>query len=152
MRLGYRHRARRCGAFTLVDLVITLVVVAFLLAMLLPALSRRKATSQLIRCTSNLKQIGMSFTTSALDQRKSYPATAPTNETRSDLALGHHLVCSFQELSNELVSPLLLACPADTRKPAIDFGPSFANTNISYFLSLNAEDGSPEWLLSGDRN
>jgi len=46
----------------------------------------------------------------------------------------------------------VLTCPTDTRKPATDFGPALSNTNISYFVSLDAMDDQPQMILAGDRN
>ena len=57
----------------------------------------------------------------------------------------------FQILSNELASPKVLSCPADVRIPAQNFA-ALANTNVSYFVGLDAEETRPIMLLSGDRN
>jgi hypothetical protein len=58
----------------------------------------------------------------------------------------------FQALSNQLISPKTLICPADkARSPAKDFS-TLNNTNISYFISLDADETSPSMLLAGDRN
>jgi len=57
----------------------------------------------------------------------------------------------FQAMSNELSTPKILACPADTRKLAPGFS-VLSNTNISYFVSLDAKDSAPQVLLAGDHN
>jgi prepilin-type processing-associated H-X9-DG protein len=36
--------------------------------------------------------------------------------------------------------------------PAKDFGPGFSNANLSYFVSLDAGETTPQMFLSGDRN
>jgi hypothetical protein len=46
----------------------------------------------------------------------------------------------------------VLICPTDTRRPATDLGPGFSNSNLSYFLSLDAADTAPQMFLTGDRN
>src|SRR5881392_3561756 len=45
----------------------------------------------------------------------------------------------------------ILVCPADTRKPAKSFS-TLRNTNISYFLGLDADETQPSSWLAGDRN
>jgi hypothetical protein len=56
-------------------------------------------------------------------------------------------------MSNELSTPKILVCPADTsRIAATNFATDFNNMKISYFVSLDAEDKYPGMLLSGDDN
>lgn len=55
-------------------------------------------------------------------------------------------------LSNELSSPDILHCPADSeRKPAASFQTLTAK-NVSYFIGLSADETRPQSLLAGDRD
>ncbi len=59
----------------------------------------------------------------------------------------------FAVMSNELSTPKFLRCPADTsRIYATNFGSAFSDTNISYFVNIDAVEGAQSNLLSGDRN
>jgi len=55
--LSRRRAERREGAFTLVELLVVIAVIAILAALLLPTLSRAKESARNINCQSNLKQL-----------------------------------------------------------------------------------------------
>jgi prepilin-type processing-associated H-X9-DG protein len=57
----------------------------------------------------------------------------------------------FQVLSNDLVTPKLLVCPADIRVPATNFA-VLKNENLSFFVSPDAQYSKPNSVLAGDRN
>jgi hypothetical protein len=55
-------------------------------------------------------------------------------------------------MENELgQAPAILVCPADERRAASSFS-NLSNTNISYFVGVNANDTYPQSILGGDRN
>ena len=67
----------------------------------------------------------------------------------------------FSWISNELITPSLLACPGDygtraardwTPGPSGFLNPSYRANAVSYFLSLHVDAAEPLSWLAGDRN
>lgn len=81
---SYYHR----NAFTLVELLIVVAIVALLAAILLPVFNKVQDSSKTSSCQSNLRQIGIAMELYASDYRGIYPSSyaASTNCTWSDAA------------------------------------------------------------------
>src|SRR5688572_32090267 len=63
----------RRTAFTLVELLVVVGIIAILVAMLLPALQRARAQSLSIACMSNLRQVYLGFSMYAHDFKENFP-------------------------------------------------------------------------------
>ncbi len=63
----------RSGAFTLIEILVVIAVIAILVAMLLPALKNARATAKQIQCVSNLKNQGTAFLMYADDYNSQMP-------------------------------------------------------------------------------
>jgi hypothetical protein len=151
---------RRNLALTLTE-VLVIVAVAIALA-ILAGLPRAKAKAIRISCLSNLKAGECGFRLWAGDNNNQYPMELSTNRGGArEWLLEGKVFEVFRMMSNELSTPKILFCPADTsRTYATNFAIGFDNTNISYFLGVDApcrdNTNVPEARMSlflyGDRN
>ncbi len=138
----------------MIELLVVIAVIALLAAVLMPSLVKAKSRAKRIQCASSLKQIGLSFKQWSLDHTNSYPMLLSTNfgGTKEWIATGETFR-HFEVMSNELNTPRILACPNDAgRVPARSFATTVSNSNVSYFVGVDADDTNPQMFLAGDRN
>ena len=148
-------------AFTLVEMLVVIAIIAVLAALLLPALTRGKQRAQRIQCIGNLNEMGTAFQMFAHDHGGKFPMQTPKAEGGSEeyVEAANKIAGTFyfsyrhlQTLGNDLTTPRLLLCPTDrAREPAPGFG-TLQNSNISYFVSAYADYSEPSSVLAGDRN
>ena len=156
-----RHQQNRQGSgFTLIELLVVIGIIAILAALLLPAFGKAKMQAKRANCVNNLQQIGVAFHSFAHDHQGKFPMHVPINEGGTLTSrLGTNGVPEeiapayrhLQALSNELVTPKILICPADERTEAKRFA-VLQNENVSYLVAVNALLGKSTAVLSGDRN
>jgi len=138
-------------------LSLLMVVPAVILSgMLLPALSQAKGRAQEISCRNNMKQVGLAFRTWAIDNEDQFPFNVSTNKggTLELCSVGNdgfdrNAAFHFMVMSNELSTPKILVCPADSKKqPALDFL-SLQPANVSYQMhsGTNLSETAPEEIL-----
>jgi Domain of unknown function (DUF4190)/GYF domain 2 len=126
-------------------------------AMLLPALAHARGQAQSISCINNMKQIGLAYRTWALAHGDEFPFNVSTNQggtlelcTMGRDGFDRNPAFHFQVMSNELGTPKILVCAADTkRQPALDFI-SLQSVNVSYQVrtGTNINENNPQAVLA----
>ena len=142
-------------AFSLVELLVILVVLVLLVAFLIPRMGTLRHRAIVEGCQNNLKQIGTAFRLWAGDGGDRYPPQVTTNRGGTmELGGSGAVFVHFRVMSNELEKdPKVLLCPADRAKIAAEgFSKGFSDTNVSYFVGLDATEDNPASFLTGDRN
>src|ERR1700742_751732 len=71
-----KGKSRFCRAFTLVELLVVIGIVAILIAMIMPALARTREMAKRTQCASNLRQLGTALIMYAMDNRQELPLMA----------------------------------------------------------------------------
>ncbi|MCK4624616.1 MAG: type II secretion system protein [Phycisphaerae bacterium] len=74
-RLGTIHK-RKGRAFTLVELLVVVAIIALLVSILLPTLGKAKEQTRIVVCKMNLKGLGLAFIQYAVEAQDRYPAGA----------------------------------------------------------------------------
>jgi type II secretory pathway pseudopilin PulG len=144
------------GGMSLFGVLVVIALIAILALLLIPSAlhdrnSRLRRRDRII-CVNNLKQIGVAARIWSNEHDREFPSASMNSSGTLAFANSPQVFRHYLALSNELISPKLLVCPADKKRPkAADFG-KFSNANLSYFVGLDAREDSPNSVLSGDRN
>jgi hypothetical protein len=135
------------------SILLTALVVLIFAARVLPQMAPARSQAQRIKCFNNMKNIGLAFRIWATDHQDQFPFNVSTNQSEmleTSGGIAKDTVKIFQTLSNELGTPTILVCPADTSKrPARSFA-DLQGANISYEVETGPEvkETNPQEVLA----
>jgi prepilin-type N-terminal cleavage/methylation domain-containing protein/prepilin-type processing-associated H-X9-DG protein len=138
---------KKRNGFTLVELLVVIGIIALLIAVLMPALSRAREQANQVKCLSNMRQIGMAFIMYASDnkQRPPGPAVAPLEDNWIYWHAGKDIKDGMIQMyiNKNSSDPELYRCPSDTvdnHKPTQGTKYQFSYT-VNWMVS--------QWILEG---
>jgi prepilin-type N-terminal cleavage/methylation domain-containing protein len=141
------------SAFTLIELLAVIFVLAIITALLIPALTDRGSQrSGLAACMSNQRQIVIGFTMWKDDHHERFPWQISITNRSTDEYLLRDAASNYQILSNYLVRPKAFVCPTDKARVAAANFAQFDNRNVSYFVGHDTGKNYRASILTGDRN
>jgi prepilin-type N-terminal cleavage/methylation domain-containing protein/prepilin-type processing-associated H-X9-DG protein len=104
------------SGFTLVELLVVIGIIALLIAILLPVLSKARESSVKTACLSNLRQLGQSMAFYANDTQSWLPNSNPPRTTvATDIVPSDYVLPLLNTLY--LHSPAVFHCPANSNSP-----------------------------------
>ena len=132
--------ARRKGAFTLVELLVVIAVIALLAALLLPALTRARSAADSTACKNNLRQIGAALAMYVGDYN-AYPGTYTLGTVSNQALLGWYLAV-FQYAYGKLPPPnwksegTILSCPSYARLTGLSLAYGYNRGGVDDLYSV----------------
>ena len=104
------QRARQAAGFTLVELLVVIGIIAILIGLILPALSKARVQAQKTTCLSNLRQVAQAMLLYAGAHRDKLPNTNPPQTTNDYDSTNAVLVALNRDYVRQ---PAVFHCPSD---------------------------------------
>jgi prepilin-type processing-associated H-X9-DG protein/prepilin-type N-terminal cleavage/methylation domain-containing protein len=131
---------RRVRAFTLVELLVVVGIIALLVAILLPALNKARQQAQSVQCLSDLRQIGLAMQAHASEHRNHFPLAAEiwgpadaTPQALADVGMKNYTYMTDNSMgaTKNYVAPIPFALSSYLGQPQMRLD-SWANAEADY--------------------
>ena len=116
---------KQIKAFTLVELLVVVGIIALLVSILLPALNKARAAAQAVQCSSNMKQLALAVTMYATDNNGWYPSNDCTLPNPNNAAAAK----AFPWYTDDLVGKYV-----NNRTKRV--GPDYVSTRVYFCPSV----------------
>jgi hypothetical protein len=132
----------------LTEVGVVVVLLALLLAISIPPINQKV---KLIKCRNNFREFSAAWRPWLADNNDKMPwHVSVTNGGAMEAVTLGDVAFVFEVMSNELRSPKVLLCPADRRRSLATNFAGLNNSNVSYFVTLDATESNPFLLALGD--
>lgn len=115
----FRMNSSRKKGFTLIELLVVISIIALLLSILMPALTKVKEQARAVICRANLKQWGVVFMLYGDDNEESFPMSIADDYIRDREAYWMGATMPYYN------DPDLRFCPSTQPDPEGPFGPGW---------------------------
>ena len=144
-----RGRWQCLAAFSLIELLVVVAIIAILAALLLPAFSRAKRHSKMTVCLNNLHQLGVGVEYFLMDHQR-YPGGLGGHEIAKEFVCRMSDLQRSQEMSNrplcQYISPYskVFHCPEDKGKDFRPEGPYYG-PSLYYAFGCSYQFNGGTW-------
>ena len=145
-------------AFTRVELIVSVATVALMGALAFPLLAASRDSERAI-CFNNLRQLGIGVRRWADGHNEQVPWHTPFSDGGTYLpSKTGNAYEEYAALANEIATPRVLACPADSTVvvapdwASLTQNPSYGPQAVSYNLGLHSFTHLSRAMVSSDRN
>jgi prepilin-type N-terminal cleavage/methylation domain-containing protein len=141
-----RFSRKFAAAFTLVELMVVISIIAMLLGVLLPALSAVRRTAYRTMCKENLHGCAVAFRMYLDDNKTVMPAAMFMPSIPSTKEIEQNIRPIAEVLAKYLSGPQALKCPADKKPDNVSSYFSTERSSYKYNTSLAEQTIDKNWI------